>query len=177
MLPDDAEILKTYDELREFRNSFFNGEFYFLLVVGRPGLSKTWDFEEKCKPYKDRNGQEISVAYYVKGNVSPVVAYELAYFHRNKLLVFDDAERLWADPNGRRLVRDLTECKPRKQVSWQTENKTFSQLNVPKTFFTSSRVCLIMNRLRSTSRSMNALTSLPGELGWAAPPTSTSRRR
>jgi len=48
----------------------------------------------------DRDGNEINVAHYVKGNVTPVEAYRLAYEHRNKLLVFDDAERLWPTPTG-----------------------------------------------------------------------------
>jgi hypothetical protein len=28
-IPADAEVLRTYDELREFRDSFFRGKFYF----------------------------------------------------------------------------------------------------------------------------------------------------
>ena len=44
----DAETLRTFDELREFRYSFFNSEFYFLLVVGRQGLAKSWEFEAGC---------------------------------------------------------------------------------------------------------------------------------
>lgn len=145
-IPSDAEVVRTYDELGGFRDAFFNGEFHFLLLVGRPGLSKSWEFEERSKPYKDRDGNEISVAHYIKGNVSPVVAYQRAYMHRNKLLTLDDAERLWADSPGRFLVRDLTECKPRKWVNWLTENNTLKRLGVPQSFETSSRVCLIMNR-------------------------------
>ena len=73
---------------------------YFLLVIGRHGLSKSHMFEEQCRPYLDRDGNEINVAHYIKGNITPVEAYRLAYEHRNKLLVFDDAERLWADRMG-----------------------------------------------------------------------------
>jgi hypothetical protein len=145
-LPSDAEVLRTFDELRDFRDSFFNAEFYFLLLVGRQGLAKTWEFEEGCKPRKDRNGNEFSVAHYVKGNITAPEAYRLSFRHRNKLLVFDDSERLWADSNGRYLLRDLTECKPTKSVNWRTDNKSFERDGIPKSFLTSSRVCLIMNR-------------------------------
>ncbi len=118
--PPDAEVLRTFDELREFRDAFFNAEFYFLLVVGRQGLAKTWEFEDRCKPCKAHDGTDISVAHYIKGNITPVEAYRLAFQNRNKLLVYDDAERLWADSTGRFLIRDLTECKPWKWVSWRT---------------------------------------------------------
>ena len=145
-IPPDAEVLRTYDELREFRDSFFNGEFYFMLAVGRQGLGKSWEFEDRCQPRMHRDGTEFSVFHYVKGNVTPVEAYRLAYEHRNKLLVFDDSERLWADGNGRYLLRDLTECKPTKCANWRTSNKDFERQGIPKSFLTSSRVCLIMNR-------------------------------
>lgn len=145
-IPSDAEVIRTYDEFREFRDSFFNAEFYSLLVTGRPGLAKSREFEEGCQPRRDRDGMEFSIARYIKGNVTPVEAYRLAYRHRNQLLVFDDAERLWAESTGRYLIRDLTECKPRKQVSWQTANKDLERDGIPKSFLTSSRVCLLMNR-------------------------------
>jgi hypothetical protein len=145
-IPTDAEVIRTFDELREFRDSFFNGEFHFLLVVGRQGVSKSSEFEERCRPCKDRDGNEFSVAYYVKGNITAPEAYRLSYLHRNKRLVFDDGERLWADRNGRYLLRDLTECKPRKCVSWRADNKAFERQRIPKSFWTRSQVCLIMNR-------------------------------
>ncbi len=144
--PPDAEVLRTFDELREFRDAFFNAEFYFLLVVGRQGLAKTWEFEDRCKPCKAHDGTDISVAHYIKGNITPVEAYRLAFQNRNKLLVYDDAERLWADSTGRFLIRDLTECKPWKWVSWRTANKNLEREGIPRSFQTSSRVCFIMNR-------------------------------
>lgn len=142
-IPSDAEVIHTYDELLAFRDAFFEATMYFLLVIGRHGLSKSHMFEERCRPYIDRDGNEINVAHYIKGNITPVEAYRLAYEHRNKLLTFDDAERLWAEANGRFLLRDLTENKPIKTAGWRTDNKS---LGVPKQFDTSSRVCLIMNR-------------------------------
>lgn len=57
-----------------------------------------------------------------------------------------DSERLWAESSGRYLLRDLTECKPWKNVNWRTANKDFEREGIPKSFRTSSRVCLIMNR-------------------------------
>ena len=123
--PVDAEIIRTYDELWSFRDTFFAGAMYFLLIVGRHGLSKSYAFKERCQPYKDCAGNDIDVSNYIKGNVTPVEAYRLAYEHRNKLLVFDDAERLWADQNGRFLLRDLTENTPSKTVNWRVDNKVF----------------------------------------------------
>jgi hypothetical protein len=145
-IPSDAEVLRTFDELRDFRDSYFDAEFSFLLLVGRQGLGKSWEFEDRCKPHRDSDRSEFSVAHFAKGNITPVEAYRLAYKHRNKLLVFDDAERLWADSNGRYLLRDLTECGHSKWVNWRTQNKELERLGIPKSFLTTSRLCLIMNR-------------------------------
>jgi hypothetical protein len=126
--------------------AFFQATLSFLLIIGRRGLSKSYEFKQRCQPSRDPAGNAIDVAHYVKGNVSPVEAYRLAYGNRNKLLVFDDAERLWADRNGRFLLRDLTENTPSKTVNWRVDNKTLARDGIPKQFDTTSRVCLIMNR-------------------------------
>lgn len=145
-IPADAEVIRTYDELLAFRDAFFAASLYFLIIIGRHGLSKSYAFKERCQPYKDHAGNDIDVAHYVKGNVTPVEAYRLAYEHRNKLLIFDDAERLWADANGRFLLRDLTEVKLSKTVHWRVDNKSLQRDGIPKQFDTTSRICLIMNR-------------------------------
>jgi hypothetical protein len=144
--PTDCEIIRTYDELRSFRDAFFAAAMYFLLIIGRHGLSKSYEFQDRCWPYKDCSGHDIDVAHYVKGNITPVEAYRLAFEHRNKLLIFDDAERLWADVNGRFLLRDLTENKPTKTVHWRVDNKALERDSIAKQFDTTSRICLIMNR-------------------------------
>jgi len=146
IVPDDAEVVRTYEELREFQKAFFRREFYFLLLVGRRGLSKSWLFERGCTRRSDQYGDEFFPAHYIKGNVTPVEAFQLVHAHQNKLLVFDDSERFWADSNGRYLLRDLTECWPVKLVNWRTSNRELERRGIPKSFQTSSRVCLIMNR-------------------------------
>jgi len=145
-IPHDAEVICTFDQLREFRDSFFRGELSFLVLVGRPGLSKSWEFKDQCRPRRGSDGTEFVVAHYVRGNVTAARAYRIAYEHRNKLLVLDDAERIWRDPHGRFLLRDLTEGTAEKRVSWQVNNKDFERDGIPQSFHTTSRVCLIMNR-------------------------------
>lgn len=146
LIPEDAEVVRTFDGLRSFCDAYFNGELFFLIVTGRQGLAKSYEFENRCQPRRMGNEVEFSVAHYVKGNVTPVEAYRIAFEHRNQLLVFDDAERLWSEPSGRYLLRDLAECKSRKTVSWRTQNKELERQGIPKSFETSSRICLILNR-------------------------------
>ena len=46
------KIIHTYDELLDFRDAFFAATMYFLLIIGRHGLSKSHMFEEQCRPYR-----------------------------------------------------------------------------------------------------------------------------
>lgn len=145
-VPKEAEVIRTYDGLWGFRDSFFRAEFFFLLLVGRRGLCKSQCFKERCGPQKDRNGLEINIAHYIRGNISPVVAYREAFVNRNKLLVFDDAERIWGDSDGRFFVRDMTETTSKKMVHWQTQNQELKRDGIPQKFPTTSRVAVILNR-------------------------------
>ena len=36
-IPDDAEVIRTFDELRQFRDSFFNNELVLLTHCGTTG--------------------------------------------------------------------------------------------------------------------------------------------
>ena len=79
IIPPDAETIRTFDGFRKLRNSFFNAEFYFLLLAGRQGLAKSREFEELCQPRRGRDGVEFSLARYIKGNITPVEEYQLAW--------------------------------------------------------------------------------------------------
>ena len=61
---------------------------------GGKGWRKAGSSRSGASPTRTVTGTEFSVAHYIKGNITPVEAYQLAYEHRNKLLVFDDGERL-----------------------------------------------------------------------------------
>jgi hypothetical protein len=136
-IPDGAEIIRTYQEYGEFVDGFFDGHYHLLIVMGRPGISKTTEFEHRT----DGN------SHLIKGWVAPMQAYFDAFRHRNKLLIFDDAEVLWKRPGGRILLRALCEHKPVKTVQWTSTAKELKREGVPQQFNTSSKVAIIANQL------------------------------
>ena len=92
-LPAGAEVVRTYIEYAQHIEAFFQRHYHLLIIVGRPGLSKSHQFENRID----------SRSHLIHGWTAPLQAYIEAYYHRNKLLVFDDAETLWAR-YGRMLV-------------------------------------------------------------------------
>ena len=140
-IPADAEIIHTYDALREFRDAFFEAQLYFLLIIGRHGLSKSsvrGAMSSVHRPRRQRNQRRPLH----QGQYHACRRLPLVLLAPQQVVDLRRLKRLWAESNGRFLLRNLTENKPIKTVSC-ADNKS---LGVPKQFETSSRVCLIMNR-------------------------------
>ena len=64
-IPPGAEIIRTYAVLGQFVEDFCQGHYQLLIVVGRPGLAKSSEFEQRL----GQNGQVF------KGWVAPLQAY------------------------------------------------------------------------------------------------------
>lgn len=147
-VPPDAERIRTYEEYGLFVADFFNDAYHLLIVIGRPGLGKTESFSKGLDDDPD--------TYLIKGNATPLASYKQLFWNRQKhRLILDDAEKLWAHKDGRRLVRSLTEIKPQKLITWETTNKdviphpTADQLKqgkVPTSFWTQNRTVLLCNK-------------------------------
>jgi hypothetical protein len=135
-IPQGAEIARTYERYDRYVDAFFQGRYHLLVVIGRPGLTKSHGFEQRLGP----------TSHLIKGWTAPLQAYIETYRHRNKLLVFDDAEVLWKRAGGRILLRSLCEHKPHKLVQWASTAPQLRRACVPQSFLTSSKVAIIANR-------------------------------
>ena len=135
-MPDGAEVVRTYLEYGQHIEAFFQRHSQLLIIVGRSGLSKSYQFEERID----------GSSHLIHGWTAPLQAYIEAYHHRDKLLVFDDAETLWARPAGRILMRSLCEHRPRKKVQWTSTTASLAKAGVPQSFSTSSKVAIVCNR-------------------------------
>jgi hypothetical protein len=134
-VPDGAEVIRSYEDYGNFVRSFFGGYYQLLIVLGKPGLGKTQAFKE----YAGDN------AHITKGWTSPLQAYIDAYHHRNKLLIYDDAETLWQRSAGRVFMRSICESQPIKDVQWASTSSELKRLGIPQHFRTSSKVAIIAN--------------------------------
>jgi hypothetical protein len=135
-IPSVAEVVRTYAEYEEHVAAFFQGLYYLLIVVGAPGLAKSCSFETRLG----------ETSHLIRGWTAPLQAFIETYWHRNKLLVFDDAEVLWKRPGGRVLLRSLCEFKPKKLLQWLSTTRELAKAKVPQSFLTSSKVAIVANR-------------------------------
>ena len=128
-LPKSAKRMSTYAELARHARAFAQGYFSLLIVLGSPGLGKS-----HCLRTAMGDG-----AYWIDGNVSPYGLYCAAYEHRNRPLVLDDVDGLYADRTAVRLLKCLCQSDPIKSVSWHTKRPL---RNIPTRFSTTSPVVL-----------------------------------
>lgn len=136
-IPRNAEIIKTFADYRKLVNAFFSRAFNLLVVVGKPGLSKSQEFQLRL-----RKGE----SYRVKGHATPYHAYKELWRHKDQLIVIDDGELLWKEKDGRILLRSLTEAETYKEVFWASANKDLQKQGIPTSFRTRSKVAVICNK-------------------------------
>jgi hypothetical protein len=137
VIPPEAEIIRTFEEYRKLIVAFFAGYYNLLIVVGRPGLSKSFMFEERMAP---------SRAILLRGYSTPFKVYQMLWEHRHKSVVLDDAEPLWKNKLGRVMLRCLAEHKAKKLVQWESANRQLQNLGIPSSFYTMSKCAFICNK-------------------------------
>ena len=132
--------LRTYAELHRKFDVFLSGQSESsMLFVSRWGIGKS---------FYVKNHANRDITHIMEGNLRPLKTYMELYAHRNKLLVLDDAETLWADKPGRVIMRELTETSFPKTISWTSTVKLLEENSIPISFETNSRACIICNSFK-----------------------------
>src|SRR5262245_15094688 len=105
--PRGALVLRRYAELDRYVHAFAQGRLNLLIVVGRPGLAKSQSLRRAAKD-----------ACFLEGNATPFGVYCALYHARDRLVVLDDVDGLYASAAGVRLLKCLCQTDPAKRVAW-----------------------------------------------------------
>jgi hypothetical protein len=128
------ETVKTYERLRWYMQGFAQGKYGLVIVQGRPGISKS---QHLTSIMKGADGIILS------GQLTPLEVYRLLYKHRGRPIGLDDAEALYDDDAGKRLLRQITETTPVKWPAWISSTSRLG--DVPQKYATNSCFCVITN--------------------------------
>jgi hypothetical protein len=143
-------VLRTFAEQREVLGAFASGSFSLLVMMGRPGLTKSRHVREAI---------EGKVAGYIKGYHTKLDYYEVLYQYQDKPIVLDDANRLLVNKDTREMTRDLTETDTYKKLEYGSTSSILEKKNLPKFFYTKSPVCFITNYWDRSDPVLQALES------------------
>jgi len=95
--PPGALVLRTYQELDPFVGAFADGLLNLLLILGRPGV-------QKSHAVKAAVGRR---ACWINGSATAFGLYCQLYRHRDRPVVIDDVDGLYADRAAVRLLKCL----------------------------------------------------------------------
>ena len=145
--PESAVIVQRYDDLFTYVRAFASGKLGLLIIIGAPGL-------QKSRIVRDTVGRS---AAWIESNISAFRLYCELYWHCDERIVIDDVDDLYRDRNGIRLLKALCQTDPCKTVAWHTDAKTLVREQIPRSFRTRSRVCIIANDWRTLDVNVAAL--------------------
>lgn len=146
-LPAQAIRVPTYGELGNYARAFGDKRFNLLIVAGDPGLGKS-------QAFKAALGNR---ARWLEGHASAFGAYRDLYHHRDEPVVLDDVGGLDNDPKWAHLLKCLCQTDRVKTLNWQTDAATLAREDIPRTYTTSSRVCIICNDWRLRNKDVQAV--------------------
>jgi hypothetical protein len=158
--------LTTYLELEKMVLAFVRGHFNLLILIGSHGLGKT-------RVLRQALGNS---ACWLAGNVSVFGLYCQLWENRDMPLVLDDVDGLFAERDGVRLLKCLTQSEQIKSVSWHTEAPTLRREGIPHEFDTAIRVAIIANEWKVLNRNVAALEDRGHVLFFQPSPLEVHRR-
>src|SRR5437899_12139749 len=103
------------------------------MIFGPPGVGKS-------RLVRQALGSHVC---WIGGQATPFGIYLQAYAHRNKPIVLDDVDGLYADRLGIRLLKALGQTERTKTRSWQTAAPTLTRSGIPRQFTTTSRIAQV----------------------------------
>src|SRR6516165_12816098 len=96
-MPHHALRLVSYGELEAYVRAFAAGHLNLLLLFGPPGVGKSRAVRRALDPHVG----------WISGQATPFGIYLEAFAYRDRPLVLDDIDGLYADRSGIRLLKSL----------------------------------------------------------------------
>ncbi len=163
--PAGATCLRTYGELERYLAAFAAGYMNLVILVGSQGLAKS-------RTVRASLGESVC---WIEGNATAFGMYVALYRNRDRLVVIDDVDSLYADRNGVRLLKCLCQTEPQKTVGWHSATKGLEKAGIPREFQTSSRVIIICNEWKTSNPNVAALQDRGHVLAFCPTPEEVHR--
>lgn len=140
----EMETITTYAAAQMYKDAFADGKINFLVVAGPPSTGKSQMFSHSDKAH-----------WFHKGRITVRRLYEQLYQHMDELVILDDVRGIISDPQSLELLKALCDTDPVKTISWEISGELPE--DIPKTFKTKSKCCIIVNSVGEIDAHLSAV--------------------
>lgn len=142
----EAKLTDRFEILAEMTDSAISGDVRALVVSGPAGLGKSYTVESKLETW-DPSAVNHTI---IKGYVRAPGLYKLLYAHRSagQVLVFDDADAIFADDTSLNLLKAACDTTERRVISYITEGSLIDEETaerLPKSFQFDGTIIFLSN--------------------------------
>lgn len=146
--PPGFDVIKTYEELREYTQAFADNEIGFLLLIGSPGSGKSQQMRH------DIQGKGVT---WIDNHATTMALYCSVYEAHSRPIVLDDVNHFLRTKQAASLIKALTQTDDTKHISWESTIAYLQEREVPRQYTTNSKICLIGNVWNSTDADFAAV--------------------
>jgi hypothetical protein len=149
----DEQIMERIETrfgiLDEMTRAAINGDIRAMIVVGPPGVGKSYGVEyqlEKAGLF-DTIGQRKVKYEVIKGAMTPIGLYCTLYKHSDpkNVLVFDDCDTILLDDLSLNILKAALDSGKRRRIHWNADSSMLRREGVPDMFDFKGSVIFITN--------------------------------
>lgn len=148
-------INDTFDTLRILAKAACELKIRSLIVSGSPGTGKSFEVLQAIEEHSKKIGVG-ECATVLKGTISAVSLYIELYFARDGVLVLDDCDAAFADPDALNLLKAATESANKRKISYKKLSSALEERGVPNDFLFNGCVVVLTNTDLENGRGQKA---------------------
>ena len=142
-------IEERFEILNEITRATMNGDVRAMIVVGPPGVGKSYGVENELNEsgiLDDLAGRPRSYEV-VKGAMTPIGLYckLYEYSEKNKVLVFDDCDSVLMDDLSLNILKAALDSSKKRTIHWNADSAKLRNEGVPNKFNFAGSVIFITN--------------------------------
>ena len=131
-------IQQRFDILDEMTKACINGDVRAMIVVGPPGVGKSYGVEQQLEKASLMNKLASRAVPYdvVKGAMSAIGLYTKLFNYKEKdnVLVFDDCDSVLQDELSLNIIKAALDSKKTRRICWNTDSYKLRNEGVPDSF-------------------------------------------
>jgi hypothetical protein len=148
------EINEKFHTLKLLSEAACKLQIRSMIVSGSPGTGKTYEVTRAIA-----HAEGTAPLFYssiIKGTISPIALYIELYNAANGVLVLDDSDSAFSDPEALQLLKAATESTKDRVISYRKMSNALEELGIPNKFIFRGCVIILTNTNLEEARASKA---------------------